>query len=215
MLDNIRIAQPCKADWDSMKGNDRVRHCAECNLNVYNLSEMTKDEAEQLVLHTEGRLCVRFFRRRDGRVLTSDCPVGVRALRYRFLLLGGGPAIAAGLLLIYFQSFESAQGKMECPIQRASPVTENQAEESPPNEYQLAEAPPVNTHYRLEEAVIANRTINSGELISADMLRREMREGAVSHSGGADFKSAVGHKARVTISHGMIIARQDLADCEK
>src|SRR5450432_1276774 len=39
-LDRVSIAAPCSADWDSMPGTDRVRHCSQCNKNVYNLSAM-------------------------------------------------------------------------------------------------------------------------------------------------------------------------------
>jgi len=52
-------------------------------LNVYNLSAMSKFEAESLIARTEGRLCVRFYRRKDGSVLTDNCPVGLRALKRR------------------------------------------------------------------------------------------------------------------------------------
>jgi hypothetical protein len=82
-LDNIRVASPCNADWDGMFGNDRARFCGQCNLNVYNLSSMTREEAELLIGRTEGRLCVRYFRRADGSVMTQDCPVGLRAFRRR------------------------------------------------------------------------------------------------------------------------------------
>src|SRR5258706_15227264 len=80
MLDQISIAAPCTADWDSMPGTDRVRYCAECNKNVYNLSEMTRREAEALVREKEGQLCARFYRRADGTILTSNCPAGLRAI---------------------------------------------------------------------------------------------------------------------------------------
>ncbi len=58
-----------------------MRHCTHCRLNVYNLSGMTGDEAERLVRTTEGRLCVRLYRRDDGTTITRDCPKGVRAAR--------------------------------------------------------------------------------------------------------------------------------------
>ncbi len=60
-----------------MKGTDGVRHCALCNLNVYNLSWMTTEESEKLLSEASGRLCVRYFKREDGTILTKDCPVGV------------------------------------------------------------------------------------------------------------------------------------------
>jgi hypothetical protein len=82
-LDKVRIAAPCSADWDNMFGNERVRFCEQCQLNVYNLSEMSKAEAERLIGQTEGRLCVRFYRRLDGSIITQNCPVGLRALKRR------------------------------------------------------------------------------------------------------------------------------------
>lgn len=82
-LDNIRVASPCNADWDQMIGNDRSRFCGQCNLNVYNLSSMTRTEAELLIGKTEGRLCVRYYKRADGSIITRDCPVGLRAIRRR------------------------------------------------------------------------------------------------------------------------------------
>jgi len=74
-LARVRVASPCKADWDEMIGTDRVRFCGQCSLNVYNLSAMTRDEAESVIAANEGKLCVRFYRRKDGSILTQDCPV--------------------------------------------------------------------------------------------------------------------------------------------
>lgn len=82
-LDHVQIAAPCKADWERMIGSERMRFCGECNLNVYNLSGMTRFEAESLIARNEGRLCVRFYRRFDGSIITKDCPVGLRAIQRR------------------------------------------------------------------------------------------------------------------------------------
>ena len=82
-LDHVRVAAPCKADWDQMIGSDRIRFCGQCSLNVYNLSAMGRAEAESLIAQNEGRLCVRFYRRSDGSIITKDCPVGLRAIRRR------------------------------------------------------------------------------------------------------------------------------------
>ncbi|MBS1793517.1 MAG: hypothetical protein JSS81_06665 [Acidobacteria bacterium] len=82
-LKNLKIASPCSQDWNAMIGDDRRRYCGECRLNVYNLSGMTRAEAEELVLSAEGRLCVRFYKRADGSVLTQDCPVGWAKVKAR------------------------------------------------------------------------------------------------------------------------------------
>ena len=76
-LDEIPVATPCPAEWADMVGSDTVRFCASCQKNVFNLSGMKREEALDLLRATEGRICVRFFRRADGTVLTEDCPVGI------------------------------------------------------------------------------------------------------------------------------------------
>jgi hypothetical protein len=71
-----------------MRGDDRVRFCDSCSKSVYNLSKLTMAEATALIRESEGRLCLRLYRRADGTVLTADCPVGLRhALRRRLLRL--------------------------------------------------------------------------------------------------------------------------------
>jgi hypothetical protein len=103
-LDRVKIAAPCNANWEQMFSfeGERVRFCSQCNLNVYNLSDMTRNEANTLLARTEGRLCVRFYRRADGTVLTNNCPVGLRALKRRVVwvgqvLLGMGLSLLGGL----------------------------------------------------------------------------------------------------------------------
>jgi len=76
-LDRIQVAAPCSERWETMRGDARARHCERYALTVFNLSEMTRPEAELLVAGTSGRVCVRFYRRADGTVLTTDCPVGL------------------------------------------------------------------------------------------------------------------------------------------
>jgi len=60
-----------------------MRFCGECKLNVYNLSGMSRQEAEDLVAGAEGRLCVRFYRRIDGTIITENCPVGWAMVKQR------------------------------------------------------------------------------------------------------------------------------------
>ena len=67
-----------------MKGDHQVRHCDRCQKNVYNLSELTSDQARLLLKEKEGRLCVRFWARSDGTVITRDCPIGVRWKTWRW-----------------------------------------------------------------------------------------------------------------------------------
>jgi len=94
VLEDIRTAAPCGEAWETMTGDDRVRACARCNLQVFNLSAMTRDEAQELIAARTGRLCARYFRRADGTILTADCPRGQRKRRRRQLVAALGAAAA-------------------------------------------------------------------------------------------------------------------------
>ena len=93
-LENIRIASPCHADWDQMTGDDRVRTCAACAKQVFNLSEMTRVEAEAVIAKRNGDLCARYYQRKDGTILLADCTVGGSGARARSFVLA--TALAAG-----------------------------------------------------------------------------------------------------------------------
>ncbi len=116
-LDAIEVASPCSMSWDSMTGDDRSRHCSQCNLNVYNLSDMPRSDAETFVRAREGSACVRFYRRADGTVITRDCPVGIRALRWK--LVRAGTAIATLLLMLLLAPVAVATGWTKKGRQRA------------------------------------------------------------------------------------------------
>jgi hypothetical protein len=105
VLDTVRIASPCPMRWEDLEsrgdGADRVRHCGVCNLHVYNLSNMTRDEAEAVVRSREpgARFCAGMYRKPDGSILTRDCPVGRAMLRRRAALVVVRVAAAvAGML---------------------------------------------------------------------------------------------------------------------
>ncbi len=78
---HVTVASSCPASWEEMEGNDRVRSCDQCQLQVYNLSAMSQQEAEDLLGRSERRLCVRLYQRDDGTVMTADCPLGIEAFR--------------------------------------------------------------------------------------------------------------------------------------
>ena len=103
LLQNVRVASPCEASWEGMEAIDgeRVKFCLHCAKNVYNLSEMTQSEAEGLLRKHEGRLCVRYYQRRDGTVLTRDCPIGAQAVRMALIRRS---AVAASLFAMLFSA---------------------------------------------------------------------------------------------------------------
>jgi hypothetical protein len=101
-----------------MPGDNLVRCCQHCRQNVYRLSGMTDQEAVTFVRETEGRLGVRFYRRRDGTLLTHDCPVGWRSVR-RWLMqissIVGGSGAAGALAGFLF-------GRLNNPYPGSLPI---------------------------------------------------------------------------------------------
>ncbi|MHC5066052.1 MAG: hypothetical protein ACYTG5_18985 [Planctomycetota bacterium] len=98
-LEELKIASPCSASWEGMSGSERVRFCGDCQLQVYNLSGMSRDQAMSMVQEAEGRICVRLLKRQDGTVLTQDCPVGLRALRRKLAFAWVRSLALLGLLI--------------------------------------------------------------------------------------------------------------------
>jgi hypothetical protein len=109
LLDRIRIAAPCHVSWESMSGTDRARFCSQCQLHVYDISQLSRPKAIALITGNQGRICGRIYRRRDGTILTRDCPVGLRALRRRAARVAGA-SLAAVLSL-----FSIAAGQKRAP----------------------------------------------------------------------------------------------------
>lgn len=114
VLDRIRIASPCPASWKDMKGDDQVRFCEGCRKNVYNLSALSRDEAERLIQFRDGKLCALLYRRRDGTVLTADCPIGQRTVRER-IALRFAAILAAALTLFGLEALVSKTKRVSEP----------------------------------------------------------------------------------------------------
>lgn len=171
-LDHVKVAAPCPAEWERMTGDDRQRFCHQCSLNVYNLSGMTRREAEALVANSEGRLCVRYFRRADGTIITSNCPVGLRALKRRAsrvarAVLSAVLTFLAGVGLHTGLRREPAAGEMEFEVSQgaiAAPVL-------------FAPEMPVNGPVGLGEN--GEVTLTAGRLVPAS--REEVRQAMRQH----------------------------------
>ncbi len=124
-LDDLRIASPCSADWDAMFGDERKRFCGQCKLNVYNLSGMTRYDAEHLLRMSEGRVCVRYYRRRDGTILTQNCPVGWASVKQRISVTASALfSVLVGLFAgLYSTSFFRERSVVMGAISMGKPVS--------------------------------------------------------------------------------------------
>jgi len=104
LLERARVASPCPMKWDDLTptGENAIRHCEACGLNVHNFAELTARQAEALLQHaaeTGERLCGVLWRRADGTIITRNCPVGWRAARQRAVRAASRVAAAIGLVL--------------------------------------------------------------------------------------------------------------------
>lgn len=113
-INKFRVASPCPVGWETMNGDKRMRSCDMCELNVYNISEMTEKEVRQLVMDSTERICARVYRRADGTVMTKDCPAGLRAYRKRAARYAGAAlSIILGLFSIGFGQNKKAKEKTD------------------------------------------------------------------------------------------------------
>jgi len=98
VLDNLRVASPCEAKWADMSGDDRVRTCAQCDKQVFDLSALTRAQAEALIVEKQGSLCVTYFQRQDGTILLADCELGARRRkRRRHVAISAVAALGVGV----------------------------------------------------------------------------------------------------------------------
>jgi len=63
----------CAVDWDSMVGDGSVRHCHQCNHNVYDLRGLTEDEVVQFIELHEGNVCGLAHYNWSGRIVNGKC----------------------------------------------------------------------------------------------------------------------------------------------
>ena len=84
VLARFTIPTPCPMRWESMSGDDRIRHCAACDKHVYNLTEMAPDEIVSVLSPLRergGEVCGRAFQRADGTLTASGFQPGRTAAR--------------------------------------------------------------------------------------------------------------------------------------
>jgi len=103
-----------------MSGDDRVRQCGQCDRKVHNLSNMTREEATELISGAKGRMCVRYFVRPDGMGMTRDCGQPTEATK-KISLAAIGLSIAASLSLA--GCIQVSQGDMMAPPRPLSEIT--------------------------------------------------------------------------------------------
>lgn len=117
VLNAIEVASPCLVSWEHMHGNEHVRSCDQCQQRVYDLAEMTTADANELLGGAGSQPCVRFFRQRNGRVMTADSPAGLPGMIWRRLRRHA--AWAASLFAVLFFPGCQTQG---VPVRHIKPL---------------------------------------------------------------------------------------------
>ena len=96
IINRSNIPEPCPIAWDDMTGNEKTRHCSQCEKSVYHLSYMTPAEANRVIEEHDGNLCIHgIFRVSDGQLVTK--PMRRQRLSHLFrravaMLIGLPPA---------------------------------------------------------------------------------------------------------------------------
>jgi hypothetical protein len=88
---------------------------------------MTSADAAELLRKSGGKICVRFYQRPDGTVMTKDCPVGLHAVRQRFArtasALVGSVAFACGAANFFTRPRSEQPALIRWVMDMLSPAT--------------------------------------------------------------------------------------------
>jgi hypothetical protein len=118
VLNSVSIPNHCPVPWEEMEGDSRTRHCIQCSQRVHDLSELTANEAVELLSNSGGHPCVRLYQRPDGRVMTSDC-MTKRERVWKWMSRRSAWA-AALFALVFLSGCETmTQGMMASPYREA------------------------------------------------------------------------------------------------
>jgi hypothetical protein len=135
-LEQIGVPHPCPIDESDIEGSGSVRFCPHCRQNVYDLSAMTRAEAERLVCQKAGNLCVLFGQTSDGQIVTLDYQAASPRAPWRWPTLAaigfaGGLATAAMFAQPMFTS--RVRGGMTCrmPTRQVGPYATGYATTAP------------------------------------------------------------------------------------
>lgn len=72
---DIEIPEPCHADWDAMRPEQRGKFCFDCQKSVHDLSSMTEDEAREFLrANACNDICISFEHDEDGALHFQPAP---------------------------------------------------------------------------------------------------------------------------------------------
>lgn len=98
-ITKYRNAAPCSSSWDKMSGSGTIKYCEQCRLMVYDFSSVELEQAELIVFKREEKKECTLYKRRDGKFLSSDCPVGQAGRRTFFMVMAVPSALMVAALV--------------------------------------------------------------------------------------------------------------------
>ncbi|MDX2107202.1 MAG: hypothetical protein SFY67_12445 [Candidatus Melainabacteria bacterium] len=105
-IDNLILSYHCPVDWNSMDGNERERFCKQCSKSVFNISDLSREQAnEYLQQRSNESHCVKFYLRSDGTITTDDCPRILRPARNTARFIG---RVVAGFVSVLIYSIANS-----------------------------------------------------------------------------------------------------------
>jgi hypothetical protein len=99
-LERFKVIEQCPVRWEAMQGGAQERTCSSCDHSVFNISNMSRREGEELIESGQARgekICIYYYQAPSGRIVTEECPPAVRGPRRRILRMAA--AASAGLAL--------------------------------------------------------------------------------------------------------------------
>jgi hypothetical protein len=114
------------------------------------------------MMNAEGRLCVRFYKRSDGTVITQDCPVGWAKIKQKTKVVVTAAfsmlmAMLSGVFLVSLVSKQrSTVGELRIPFVTPTPVTTMGA---------VAYRPDVGVIGKVSQPIMGNVAIKGNERI--------------------------------------------------
>lgn len=121
--DDLKIADPCHENWDTMEPREKARFCTACQLDVIDVSAMKRSEAVAFSKKPRyDRVCVSYIVRKDGAIRFSDTPANTPDVQVQSLFRRGRAVVAAAALsLAACQPAVDAVSAMGASIAHAEP----------------------------------------------------------------------------------------------
>ncbi len=122
------VPNPCHEDWDLLSPEDRGHFCTVCETKVWDLSGLTKEEAEAFLRAREGEdLCVSYRENSAGEVVHRPSPIVPLGRLVRRLPAAAGLSLA----LAACSPGDSGAQQEADSTREAKPATETAPEPEP------------------------------------------------------------------------------------